>query len=272
MNVPARSSRSIPPRGFTLVELTVVIGIIMVLLAILIPMTARVRDAANTARCLSNLRQIGSALISYSADHHGCLVPGDYISLIDQWPIPGGGNWADILVDGGYISAPQGDYPADKLYAEFEDGAINRDTILSCPNGQDENAAADMPSSQTDARGSFYFVRGSDTTHKAVYTWYGINCIPRPDWQALTDAQRRSVPFNFLPDFSSGSADYSVTRYAKLKSNLVLIYDGVWCFNGDPARINARHGGRKFTNILFVDSHCESQLTSTLPNENWYLH
>src|SRR3979409_793645 len=109
MNVPATSSRLIPQRGFTLVELLVVIGIIVVLLAILIPMTARVRDAANSARCLSNLRQIGCALISYSGDHHGCLVPGDYISLIDQVSTPGGGNWADILVEGGYITAPQGD-------------------------------------------------------------------------------------------------------------------------------------------------------------------
>ena len=56
-------------RGFTLVELLVVIGIIAVLLAILFPAMMAVREGARKITCRSNLRQIGVALSNYHADH-----------------------------------------------------------------------------------------------------------------------------------------------------------------------------------------------------------
>ena len=62
---PAR--RSSP--GFTLVEVLVVIAIISMLIAILLPVLANVRDQAVHTRCLSNLRQIGMAFLNYEADH-----------------------------------------------------------------------------------------------------------------------------------------------------------------------------------------------------------
>jgi prepilin-type N-terminal cleavage/methylation domain-containing protein/prepilin-type processing-associated H-X9-DG protein len=65
------------PRAFTLVELLIVIGIIALLISILLPTIARARKQANSVACLSNVRQLTMAMISYANENKGNTMPLD---------------------------------------------------------------------------------------------------------------------------------------------------------------------------------------------------
>jgi prepilin-type N-terminal cleavage/methylation domain-containing protein len=120
--------------GFTLVELLVVIAIIGVLVALLLPAIQAAREAARRSQCMSNLKQIGLAVLNYDSA---------------KGAFPPGSTCATVQIDGRYSSTwsvsilPQ--MEQQPLYALWDDAvdfshANNRRLresfvpIYSCPS------------------------------------------------------------------------------------------------------------------------------------------
>jgi prepilin-type N-terminal cleavage/methylation domain-containing protein len=82
--------------GFTLVELLVVIGIIVVLITILLPVLNKARDSANRSACISNQRQLVIAWMLYAQEHKGRLL--DPNTNANSWV--DGGNDPNVMTKG----------------------------------------------------------------------------------------------------------------------------------------------------------------------------
>src|SRR4051794_98334 len=86
--------------GFTLIELLVVIAVIAIIAGILFPVLAQARESARQSTCLSNMRQIGMAMMMYVHDYDEALLP--FLSKTGQPRQPTSTDpflrWANILL------------------------------------------------------------------------------------------------------------------------------------------------------------------------------
>jgi len=104
-----RTARS----AFTLVELLVVIGIIVILVSILLPVISRSRESARRVACLSNLRQVYAAFNLYAMANHD-QVPIGYRTASKQFnsmifSTTAGNRWVlfGLLVEQNYLKVPK---------------------------------------------------------------------------------------------------------------------------------------------------------------------
>ncbi len=84
--------------AFTIIELLVVIGIILVLVGILLPTLSKVRGQAKTTVCQTRLRNIGQGMAIYANENGDVMVPARMPKLDDE-------NW-QVGIEGGMKYRP----------------------------------------------------------------------------------------------------------------------------------------------------------------------
>ncbi len=130
-------------RGFTLIELLIVIAIIAILAAILFPVFNNARKKAMETDCISNIRQLTTAMQMYAGDNDDAFPYALYGDLQRS-------AWGDVV------------YPY-----------VNNDPLFDCPAG---SLRMDRVTGVNQAQGRF--IRAYEGVAGVGYS-YGLNAMPR---------------------------------------------------------------------------------------------
>lgn len=173
-------------RGFTLVELLVVLVITGLLAALSIPAIGHALQRSRQAASLSNLRQIGMAMLAYAADHNMNLPPRSTAPADPRWPRI---LYGDFLPDVRVFIDPSDPLPASLhpdsffrnnrntssyIFNGFNDlGTLEDPTVQVNLNRLREPSSTILFSKKRHQRGDFYMdmLEGSRGNHLEVLDW-----------------------------------------------------------------------------------------------------
>lgn len=158
--VTLRNPKASTRKGFTLVELLVVIGIIALLVSILLPALNNVRRQANSVKCLSSLKQIGLAVDLYVNAFRGYMPPAVHATSHVRTPIGSvERRWYDLIAP--YITSQRIQQAAD--ISRIRENSV----IWGCPEWGRQQQLVDV--------GTFATVDGVPIRNDEVRPGYGMS-------------------------------------------------------------------------------------------------
>ena len=206
-------------RGFTIIELLVVIGIIGILIAILMPTLGRIRRQAVQTQCASNLRQLAVAFQGYLIQSKGMMFwRGEDISVDGmEWYTHGGR-------ESGNLNTAQGG-----IFNRFQPRPLNPQVrqaveVFKCPADTSESSSWNDGAAQWEEVGTSYNFNATGNPNAADHS---INVKER------------------------GLAGKRVAR-VRSSAMTVLFFDA--CLTR-PGFWHGQKGGTPLGNIAFVDGH-----------------
>jgi len=125
-------SQNIVIRAFSLVELLLVLAIGAVIISLSMPAFRNMREMSRSTVCISNLRQIGMGLLTYSGDHNGYLPPAD-LSPHDSVEFPQTNRWPYLAWSHFGLGDPKKTFKKGYNDARYDLKPGARPNIFVCP-------------------------------------------------------------------------------------------------------------------------------------------